>query len=343
MDDRERVIYKIANNINGKFYIGVSVDYKRRWQAHKRNPPTKMKGDIEIYGWDNFTFTILLGGIIGESAGFEEEIKTIAILKPDYNSTEGGEGFQGMPGVSNHWAKFTIEEVIDIGTRAYNGESRGSINKDYNVCENTLHRVIVGESYREIDRPIVNNIHYSGVDRIQAKLSKKDILDISERALAGESDKSIHKDYPNVVISVIDRVANGEGYKSVKRETRKKHNMSGIEHTEAKLTKEQVIDIGTRAVSGETMESIHKDYQNITIGNINVVARGDSYKDIERPIRQKRKNLTTKLAKLILELHNEGFTVEEIQQDEDFEGFKLGPIKSVIEHKTFSNLRNYIN
>lgn len=30
-------IYKITNNLNGKSYIGYSIDIQRRWSQHKKN------------------------------------------------------------------------------------------------------------------------------------------------------------------------------------------------------------------------------------------------------------------------------------------------------------------
>ncbi len=31
-------VYQITNNINGKIYIGITNDYKKRWSNEKNNP-----------------------------------------------------------------------------------------------------------------------------------------------------------------------------------------------------------------------------------------------------------------------------------------------------------------
>lgn len=60
-------IYKITNNINGKVYIGKSVDIKERWKKHKRNYNNIKKKSynfslyqaIRKYGLDNFSFEVV--------------------------------------------------------------------------------------------------------------------------------------------------------------------------------------------------------------------------------------------------------------------------------------------
>lgn len=58
-------IYKIENKVNGKVYIGSSVDVQRRWQGHRStlrggyhaNP--HLQASWDKYGEDAFTFTVL--------------------------------------------------------------------------------------------------------------------------------------------------------------------------------------------------------------------------------------------------------------------------------------------
>lgn len=52
-------IYKITNNINGKIYIGQSVDIERRLKEHKRREEQQIDQAIQKYGIDNFSFDIL--------------------------------------------------------------------------------------------------------------------------------------------------------------------------------------------------------------------------------------------------------------------------------------------
>ena len=57
-------IYKITNNLNGKFYIGRSNDIERRWKEHCS--PTRYKTSnipveyaIHKYGKENFSLEVI--------------------------------------------------------------------------------------------------------------------------------------------------------------------------------------------------------------------------------------------------------------------------------------------
>lgn len=60
-------IYMISNNINGKVYIGQSVDIKKRWREHRSAAFNLNSKDYDMviyrairkYGLDNFNFTII--------------------------------------------------------------------------------------------------------------------------------------------------------------------------------------------------------------------------------------------------------------------------------------------
>lgn len=90
-------IYKITNQINGKFYVGCSIDIEQRWADHK-SPRAMRRSHLlarafKKYGKDNFLFEIL-----EECAApilFDREIAWIAQLKPAYNMNSGGLGNKG--------------------------------------------------------------------------------------------------------------------------------------------------------------------------------------------------------------------------------------------------------
>ena len=53
-------IYSIVNNINGKVYIGQSIDIYKRWKAHiHRDSMSLIHRAIQKYGEQNFTFSII--------------------------------------------------------------------------------------------------------------------------------------------------------------------------------------------------------------------------------------------------------------------------------------------
>lgn len=61
----EKVIYQIRNKVNGKLYIGSSINPKRRWKEHKRtlkikkSPSSILQKAWNKYGEVNFEFEIL--------------------------------------------------------------------------------------------------------------------------------------------------------------------------------------------------------------------------------------------------------------------------------------------
>lgn len=83
-------VYKIENTITGDFYIGSSIDVKRRWREHKRpsrwkaNPNSQLYKDMKKYGVDKFDFQILTE--VEPEQLKETEQQFIEMLKPTYNN-----------------------------------------------------------------------------------------------------------------------------------------------------------------------------------------------------------------------------------------------------------------
>lgn len=88
-------IYMLTCRINGKRYVGQSINIKRRMNEHKRCKsfaPVICKA-IAKYGWDAFDKTVLEFCPVEELD--EKEIHYIAKLKPEYNLTKGGDSPTG--------------------------------------------------------------------------------------------------------------------------------------------------------------------------------------------------------------------------------------------------------
>lgn len=95
----EGIIYKYTNKINGKVYIGQTVDEERRIKNHK-----KLYGDslfhraIKKYSFDGFDYDVIER--VDESLLNQQEIYWISYYKSNdiqfgYNLTSGGEGTRG--------------------------------------------------------------------------------------------------------------------------------------------------------------------------------------------------------------------------------------------------------
>ena len=93
------VIYKITNLINGKSYVGQTVQpLKERIAQHRYHDELYVDHEIRKYGWKNFTVEILEECTSHEQLN-EREIFWIARLNTKhpggYNMTDGGAGFNG--------------------------------------------------------------------------------------------------------------------------------------------------------------------------------------------------------------------------------------------------------
>lgn len=88
-------IYKIKNNVNGKFYIGQSIDVEKRWKRHIwelnncRHENRHLNNSWSKYGQSNFSFQIL-------EECYKDDINSrelfyINELKPQYNIKGGGD------------------------------------------------------------------------------------------------------------------------------------------------------------------------------------------------------------------------------------------------------------
>ena len=93
-----RGVYKITNKINGKIYVGESLNIEKRWERHKKDLSSKthcnykLQNDYNKYGHEAFEFEVIvtldkdISNIVGEfiSIIFED----IYITK--YNSIKDG-------------------------------------------------------------------------------------------------------------------------------------------------------------------------------------------------------------------------------------------------------------
>lgn len=85
-----RCVYKITNNLNGKFYIGSTTRYKKRvgqWRDYTSNVNSPVKKDILKYGRDNFSFKPMkiYPDDTPKKILAAEELRLIHELNPEYN------------------------------------------------------------------------------------------------------------------------------------------------------------------------------------------------------------------------------------------------------------------
>jgi group I intron endonuclease len=119
---RTGCIYLITNLINGKVYVGQTLDYKRRMKKHEKsgkNPKYYFPYAIRKYGWENFTKEILIDDVP------EEDLDNLEINYIDfYNSSNREKGYnctKGGGGISGY--KFTEEQRMAQSKRSTKNHS----------------------------------------------------------------------------------------------------------------------------------------------------------------------------------------------------------------------------
>ena len=106
-------IYIVTNKANGKQYVGISKDLKRRWDQHlsANGSAPALHAAIKKYGADGFVFSHICDAFDFEAACDLERmlIQQHNTKAPHgYNLTDGGDGAAGL--VFSEEAKRTISE-----------------------------------------------------------------------------------------------------------------------------------------------------------------------------------------------------------------------------------------
>ena len=144
-------IYKITNLVNGKSYIGQSVNIQKRFNAHKSvafNPNDKnynypLYRAIRKYGIENFSFDVLEECDISELNN--KEIYYISKYNTHgefgYNQDDGGDQ-------ASHYLKLSNELVTKIIHRLKTTlDNSNDIGKDFGVTGRTIRSINSGEYY----------------------------------------------------------------------------------------------------------------------------------------------------------------------------------------------------
>lgn len=170
-------IYKIENLINGKCYIGQSIDIKSRWRQHKstifnsqnKNYEFPIYKAIRKYSLNNFSFEILEECDVS----FLNEREKYWIQKYDsyrngYNQDEGGNN-------ASHFIKLSKEKVLEIiEVLKTSNESSEIIGHRFGVSGRTIRAINSGAQSRQsgINYPIRKKLKPISYKKRQTALSK---------------------------------------------------------------------------------------------------------------------------------------------------------------------------
>lgn len=151
----EGVIYKYTNKVNGKIYIGQTIDEHRRIINHRNAYSDSLfHKAIKKYGFDSFEYSVLER--VDESLLDDKETYWIEYYKSNdrqlgYNLTSGGEGTRGY--------RYTEEQrknrsVQSKGNKSFSGHTHtdeykkkmSELNKGKVLSEET--RMKISESHK---------------------------------------------------------------------------------------------------------------------------------------------------------------------------------------------------
>ena len=142
-----RGIYKVTNKVNGKVYIGQSVDIGRRWRTHMTaKDDIYFHKAIQKYGVENFEWEVIEQ--CKKSELDEREIYWIEYydsFNKGYNCTKGGDGNSGEgspnwkggissdPEYGKQWYEANKEKMKEYYEEYYevNKEKRKEYDKEY--------------------------------------------------------------------------------------------------------------------------------------------------------------------------------------------------------------------
>lgn len=189
------VIYKITNKINGKIYIGQTVqNLKDRWYRHCGNSGSiaelnmVIKKAIHKYGKENFTVEEIEK--CDDSLLNERETYWIAYYNSyytGYNSTLGGQKGSKLPKLLKD-----SNSIIELYNK---GLSLREISKEYNVDHATIKHILV-----------LNNVKLR--DTRTYKLSQSDRVNLMKDFTSGMSRKEIMNKY-HISKSYLSQMING--------------------------------------------------------------------------------------------------------------------------------------
>ena len=167
-------IYKVTNLVNGKSYIGQSIDPITRLSKHIKSNSNLLNEAIKKYGVENFLFEVIKSDVPIEQIN-EAEIQCIrehnCKVPNGYNLTEGGEGSLGC--------------IPSEETR----RKIGLIHKGKVVSEKTREKISAAQTGRIVSQETGNKISKANTGKKASREHKEKI----SKALSGKSKSDEHR------------------------------------------------------------------------------------------------------------------------------------------------------
>lgn len=296
-------VYKIINNINNKVYIGITNNYKKRWNNEKTLPKDPAKQQviqraIAKYGKDNFSFTILYSGLTIEEA-CEYECKLIkeydCLIPKGYNVDKGGEyhpHYHPQLGEKNGRALLTDAEAQYI--KDHRDQPMYLLYEEFSdkLSYEQFKKCYKHQTYTHLPISVAEypyNREYS-LQFIGGDLEYDEVVDIRTRYNNGEYWKNVYQDYSDKFTNEMSfwRIYTGLSYKLVMPEVFTKQNKkihaslkrSGSNNSHAKLTAEDVKNIRRLHSDGKTNKELYTLYPQVSTTTIRDIINFKTWKNL---------------------------------------------------------------
>ena len=289
---RKIEVYQITNLINQKRYIGITNNYKRRWQEHcKKQANSLIHKAIVKYGEENFKFEILYNNVSEKEAEkLEKElIKEYDTLAPKgYNLAKGGKHRGTKQKISDDEIAY-IKNHRNIPMYVLYISFQDKISYEY-------FKMIYNNKIRTDIPPTVDCYPYNSEFSLQfnanSSLSYQEVVDLRKRYDKGEYWKDIYfAEYQNRMTSrTFWDIYTGKQYKLVMPEVFSKENKykrsslanSGENNSNHKLS---LLDVKKIRELKEKYHKTNKEiallYPNITLYTIQDIVSYRTWKNVE--------------------------------------------------------------
>lgn len=293
-------VYKITNLINGKIYIGITIDYKKRWSNEKgKSSDQVISKAIRKYGVENFKFEVLEEGLSAQAAS-DREIQLIreydCMVPKGYNVAKGGMYNGGISryGAENPNANLTREEAQYIldhrDIPEYVLYEKFCDKLTYGAFKN----IYLGKTYTDLTTttPIYPyNLEFSCQFTGTGKLTYGEIVELREMYANGIYWKDAYKKYQDLYPNEMSfwNIYTGNRYSLVMPEVftpENKHLHSGLSKAgelngRSKLTVEDVKEIRRLAEKEQIPNSeIYKRYPQVTTTSIRNIISYKTWKNV---------------------------------------------------------------
>lgn len=280
--------YKITNLINGKKYIGITTNFKRRMRQHiKGYIDCPISRAISKYGKDSFSYEIIAENLSIEEAE-EMEIKIIkeeSTLCPNgYNLAKGG-----LHGGTK--SKITDEQIQYI---------KDNRNQPEYVLYNEFSDIISYGYFKQLYRDEIRkdiipkvemypyNLQFS-CQFTRTKLEYDDIIRIRNDYKNHREWHEVYEDYKSKVAeTTFWDIYMGHRFSLIMPEVFTLENKkiraslahSGEKNANAKLSKEDVLMIREKGKSGLSVKEIQSFYPQMSVDAIRDILKRRTWKNI---------------------------------------------------------------